>query len=60
MRRREFVTLLGAASLWPRVLSAQSQRQRPLIVVVIGASEQASDRWRIGLPEGLNQLGYQA
>jgi len=59
MRRREFIALLGAATFWwPTVLLAQSPDLRPLIAVVIGASQQSSERWRTGLPEGLKQLGY--
>jgi len=59
MKRREFIALLGAATFWwPTVLLAQSPDLRPLIAVVIGASQQSSERWRTGLPEGLKQLGY--
>ena len=59
MRRREFIAVLGgAAVVWPFVALAQVSTKRPLIAVVIGASQAASERWRRGLPQGLQELGY--
>jgi putative ABC transport system substrate-binding protein len=57
-RRREFIARLGGAALaWPLTARAQVSPRRPLIAVVIGASQAASERWRGGLPQGLEELG---
>jgi putative ABC transport system substrate-binding protein len=59
MTRRGFIALLGAATaLRPIALLAQRATSRALIAVMIGASKQASERWRSGLPQGLKELGY--
>src|SRR5262249_512850 len=59
MRRREFMALLGGAALArPLTARAQVSPRRPLIAVVIAASQAASERWRSGLPQGLQELGY--
>ena len=58
MKRRDFLGLLaGAAASRPVIALAQFPTKRPLIAVVIGASQTASERWRGGLPQGLEELG---
>ena len=58
MRRREFIALLGGAALaWPLAARAQVSPRRPLIAVIIGASQAASERWRGGLPQGMKERG---
>src|SRR6266542_4406909 len=59
MKRREFLGLLaGAVASRPFVALAQVPTKRPLIAVLIGGSQAASERYRSGLPQGLQELGY--
>jgi putative ABC transport system substrate-binding protein len=59
MRRRTFLELLAVTvASWPAIALAQVPTKRPLIAVVIGASQAVSQRWVIGLPQGLQELGY--
>jgi putative ABC transport system substrate-binding protein len=56
MRRREFITLLGGATAWPRAARAQQPGKLPLIGVLVSASPPhpfAEAFWR-----GLHALGY--
>jgi putative ABC transport system substrate-binding protein len=59
MRRRQFIVLFAAAvASRPVIAFAQVSTKRPLIAVLIGASQAASQHWRNGLPQGLQELGY--
>src|SRR5713101_3465752 len=59
MRRREFIVIFAAAAASrPFITLAQVSTKRPLIAVLIGASQAASQHWRSGLPQGLQELGY--
>src|SRR5450432_4151030 len=57
MQRRDFVTLLGGAAVWP--LTAQAQ-QSPLPVVgfIRDGSADASARFAASFRKGLNETGY--
>ena len=57
MQRRDFVTLLGGAAVWP--LAAQAQ-QSPLPVVgfIRDGSADASARFAASCRKGLNETGY--
>jgi putative ABC transport system substrate-binding protein len=58
-RRREFIILLGgAAASRPVVTLAKVLTKRPLIAVLIGASQAVSQRNRNALTQGLQELGY--
>jgi putative tryptophan/tyrosine transport system substrate-binding protein len=59
MKRREIIGLLVVplASL-PFIALAQVPPKRPLVGVIIGASQAESERWRKGFPQGLQELGY--
>ena len=57
MRRRDFVTLLGATAAWP--LAAHAQRPSvPVIAFVSGRSADASVRVAAAFHKGLNETGY--
>jgi ABC-type uncharacterized transport system substrate-binding protein len=55
MRRREFITLLGAAAAWPLVARAQ---QKPTIGFLNSGSANAYPDRIIAFHQGLRQLGY--
>src|SRR3974390_2703684 len=59
MRRRDFITLLGAAtSAWPLVARAQAEPIRR-IVVLMGAAETAWSRgWLTAFSRRLDELGW--
>ena len=55
LRRRQFITLLGAAAAWPLAARAQ-QRARPPRIGFLGlAFEPTAGEWLRG---GLRDLGY--
>jgi putative ABC transport system substrate-binding protein len=60
MRRREFIALLGSATLASRPLPAfaQSPSKRPLIAAQIGGSKTGTDRFIGGFFQGMRELGY--
>jgi len=59
MRRRQFIVLFAAAVASRPVLAlAQASTKRPLIAVLIGASQAASQRWVSAFPQSLQELGY--
>src|SRR5262249_11885052 len=58
MRRREFIGLLVATvASWPFIALAQPPK-RPLVAVILGSSQAASERFRSELPQGLKEVGY--
>src|SRR5262245_27352232 len=61
MRRREFITLLGGATVaWPLVARAQVSTRRPLVAVLTGASSATASRYVGGFAERMQELGYVA
>jgi len=61
MRRREFIALLGGATvLASRALPAfaQTSSKRPLIAVQLGGSKTGTDRFFGGYFQGMRELGY--
>src|SRR5436305_12785636 len=56
MRRRDFVTLAGAAAAWPLVANAQQTRKLALIGVLNPGSSDVPGA--VGFYEGLRELGY--
>ena len=57
MRRREFISLLGAAAAWP--LAARSQQAALPVVGYLNFGSPESDAFRLtGLRRGLNQSDY--
>src|SRR5437763_11829275 len=57
MRRREFITLLGGATVWPLVASAQQPGRLPTIGI-FGSASAAWSKLVAGLVQRLRELGY--
>jgi putative ABC transport system substrate-binding protein len=58
MRRREFITLVGGAAIWPLTARAQQQPVHPLIGVLSPLSAALAARNIAGFRSGLRDLGY--
>jgi putative ABC transport system substrate-binding protein len=56
MRRREFISLLGGAAVWPLV--ARAQPTMPVVGFLNAASPKAYARELAGFLKGLGQTGY--
>jgi putative tryptophan/tyrosine transport system substrate-binding protein len=60
LKRREFITLLGGAAVWP--LGAHAQRREPIrrIAVLLGAAESDLEAQAsvLALENGLQELGW--
>ena len=57
MRRREFITLIGGATVWPLVASAQQPGRLPTIGI-FGSAAAAWSKLVAGLVQRLRELGY--
>jgi putative ABC transport system substrate-binding protein len=61
MRRREFITLFGGATVVasrPLPAFAQTSSKRPLIAAQLGGSKTETDRFFGGFSQGMRELGY--
>jgi putative tryptophan/tyrosine transport system substrate-binding protein len=58
VRRREFITLLGGAAVWPLAAQAQQSPARPIVGVLAPQSQAASARNVDAFRKGLRDLGY--
>src|SRR5436190_3617977 len=56
MKRRKFVTLIGAAAIWPLGAYAQEQKVRRVGALLIGNADM--ELFQNELREGLRELGY--
>ncbi|HYQ09478.1 MAG TPA: hypothetical protein VER26_21280, partial [Xanthobacteraceae bacterium] len=61
MRRREFITLFGGATVVasrPLPAFAQTSSKRPLIAAQLGGSKTETDRFFGGFSQGMRELDY--
>jgi putative tryptophan/tyrosine transport system substrate-binding protein len=60
MRRREFITLLGGAAMWPLTLQAQQSGRLPRIGVLVGYAHKdpLAEAHIVAFRQGLQQLGW--
>jgi ABC-type uncharacterized transport system substrate-binding protein len=58
MRRREFITLLGAAATWPLAARAQQAGRRPTIGFLGTGSSVAWTQWTAAFVRRLGELGW--
>ena len=60
MRRREFISLLGAAAVWPLAARAQQPHQMRRIGVLMGfdESDPEAQSWVAAFREELGKLGW--
>src|ERR1700757_1065688 len=60
MRRREFITLIGAAVAWPFRTVAQSGMRRIGVLMGIAENDPARQSFVSALTQSLQELGWQA
>ena len=59
LRRREFITLLGGAAVWPLAARAQQSKRVPRVGVLIAIADDAEGQARLGaFKSGMRDLGW--
>jgi ABC-type uncharacterized transport system substrate-binding protein len=60
MKRRELLSLLGAAAAWPRAARAQPERMRRIgVLMTLTESDPEARAWVTALKEALQKLGWE-
>ena len=57
IRRREFITLLVGAAVWPLAARGQ-QRALPVIGYLYSGEPETGASWLVAFRKGLNELGF--
>jgi putative tryptophan/tyrosine transport system substrate-binding protein len=61
MRRREFITLLGATAVWPLAARAQPNRVRRIgVLLVLNEGDPQEEALTTAFVRGLQKLGWTA
>jgi putative ABC transport system substrate-binding protein len=58
MRRRDFILLIGSATLWTSDGWSQTSPEHPLIAFLGASVKAAGARYYSGFPQGMTELGY--
>jgi putative ABC transport system substrate-binding protein len=58
MKRREFITLLGGATVWPLAARAQQPVRLPTIGLLSSGTPASQSRWVAGFVQRLRELGW--
>src|SRR5262245_10268250 len=58
MKRRELITLLGSAAVWPLAVRAQQAAKLPTIGVLGPSTALAAAKWTAALVQRLRELGW--
>jgi putative ABC transport system substrate-binding protein len=61
MKRREFITILGGATVaWPFTAGAQQSRERRIGLLMSTPDDPLGQAWFAAFRQGLQQLGWEA
>src|SRR6516225_4228105 len=58
MRRREFITLVGGAAVWPLAARGQQQGKLPTIGFLGSATPSSMSQWTAAFVQRLHELGW--
>ena len=58
MRRREFITLLGGAAVWPHIAPAEERTRRIAVLMQFEEGNPQGKAWFAAFLEGLRKLGW--
>jgi putative tryptophan/tyrosine transport system substrate-binding protein len=58
MRRRNFISLVGGAAVWPLAGRAQQQSRLPIIGYLGASTAAATNRWTAAFVQRLREFGW--